>query len=203
MNPPLAIYPQPDADPQYVEGFSVSRSSFRSGVLQIMSLKQAVKGHAFFVIMGMVLGMSYLGQVLILLTQSTRYAESSEFHADPDIQKINRKGGQIIPLTIEVRSKPGKVNELYQTLQALLPTMRREKECLNCRVSQAMEDCEVYVLSGYRGMRRQASRVISGPSAAAHCWGQSTCWGSRQESRWAEKRDGTGSRCCSESGGKP
>jgi quinol monooxygenase YgiN len=38
-------------------------------------------------------------------------------------------------LTIEVRAKSGKANELYQTLQALLPTMRRAKGCVNCRVS--------------------------------------------------------------------
>jgi quinol monooxygenase YgiN len=50
-------------------------------------------------------------------------------------------------LTIEVRSKPGKINELYQTLQAFIPTMRREKGCLNSRVSQDLEDGEVYVLS--------------------------------------------------------
>lgn len=50
-------------------------------------------------------------------------------------------------LTIEVRSKSGKSIELYQTLQALLPTMRQEKGCMNCRVSQDMEDGEVYVLS--------------------------------------------------------
>ena len=37
-------------------------------------------------------------------------------------------------LTIEVRAQPGKVNELYQTLQALLPTMRKEKGCQACRV---------------------------------------------------------------------
>ena len=50
-------------------------------------------------------------------------------------------------LTIEVKSKPGKISELYQTLQALLPTMRQEKGCLSCRVSQDLEDDEVYVLS--------------------------------------------------------
>ncbi len=47
-------------------------------------------------------------------------------------------------LTIEVKCKPGKANELYQTLQALLPTMRKEKGCLNCRVSRDMEDGEVF-----------------------------------------------------------
>jgi quinol monooxygenase YgiN len=55
--------------------------------------------------------------------------------------------GAIMTLTIEVRAKPEKVNELYQTLQAIIPTMRREKGCLNCRISQDMEDGENYVLS--------------------------------------------------------
>jgi quinol monooxygenase YgiN len=57
------------------------------------------------------------------------------------------KGGRMITLTIEVKSKPEKINELFQTLQALLPTMRQEKACLNCRVSQDFEDGDVYVLS--------------------------------------------------------
>ena len=50
-------------------------------------------------------------------------------------------------LTIEVRARSGKVNELYQTLQALLPTMRKESGCQSCRVSRDMEDDDVYVLS--------------------------------------------------------
>ena len=50
-------------------------------------------------------------------------------------------------LTIEVRSKPGKVNELYQTLQALLPTMRKEKGCQTCRVTRDVEDGELFFLS--------------------------------------------------------
>jgi quinol monooxygenase YgiN len=50
-------------------------------------------------------------------------------------------------LTIEVRAKPERVNELYQTLQAIIPTMRQEKGCLNSRISQDMEDGENYVLS--------------------------------------------------------
>ncbi len=49
-------------------------------------------------------------------------------------------------LTIEVRAHPGKVNELYQTLQALLSTMRKEMGCQSCRVSRGMEDGDVYVL---------------------------------------------------------
>ena len=50
-------------------------------------------------------------------------------------------------LTIEVRAKPGKASELYQTLQALLPTMRREG-CLNCLVIQNAEEGEAFILSG-------------------------------------------------------
>jgi quinol monooxygenase YgiN len=50
-------------------------------------------------------------------------------------------------LTIEVRAKPGKINELYQTLMAFLPTMRKEKGCRNCRVSPDAESEEVFCLS--------------------------------------------------------
>lgn len=50
-------------------------------------------------------------------------------------------------LTIEVRAKTGKANELYQTLQALLPTMRRAKGCVNCRVSPDSSNKELYTLS--------------------------------------------------------
>ena len=55
--------------------------------------------------------------------------------------------GEKVTLTIEVRARPGKINELCQTLQAFLPTMRREKGCLNCRVSRDMEDSELYLFS--------------------------------------------------------
>ena len=50
-------------------------------------------------------------------------------------------------VTIEVRAQPGKVNELYQTLQALLPTMRKEKGCQACRVIRDVEDGELFFLS--------------------------------------------------------
>lgn len=50
-------------------------------------------------------------------------------------------------LTIEVRPRPGKGNELYQTLQALLSTMRRTKGCLNCLENPSVNDENVHVLS--------------------------------------------------------
>ncbi len=49
-------------------------------------------------------------------------------------------------LTIEVSARPGKVSELYQTLQALIPTMRKQEGCLICRVSRDMEGADVYTL---------------------------------------------------------
>lgn len=50
-------------------------------------------------------------------------------------------------LTIEVRVKPGKANELYQTLQALLSTIRKAKGCLDCLANQGLSDVNVQVLS--------------------------------------------------------
>jgi quinol monooxygenase YgiN len=50
-------------------------------------------------------------------------------------------------ITIEVRAQPGKVKELYQTLQALIPTMRKEIGCRVCRVARDVEDGELFLLS--------------------------------------------------------
>ena len=50
-------------------------------------------------------------------------------------------------LTIEMKAMPGKLQELYQTLQALLPTFRKEKGCRDCRVYRDLEDGEVFFLS--------------------------------------------------------
>ncbi|MGZ6220431.1 MAG: putative quinol monooxygenase [Syntrophales bacterium] len=51
-----------------------------------------------------------------------------------------------VTVTIEVKSQPEKIQELYQTLQALLPTMRKDKGCLNCRISRDVEDGGVFFL---------------------------------------------------------
>jgi quinol monooxygenase YgiN len=50
-------------------------------------------------------------------------------------------------LTIEIKAKPGKFHELDQTLQALLPTIRREKGCEECRISRDAENGETFFLS--------------------------------------------------------
>jgi quinol monooxygenase YgiN len=52
-------------------------------------------------------------------------------------------------VTIELKAKPGKFQELYQTLQALLPTIRKEKGCRVCRIYWDVEDGEVFFLSGH------------------------------------------------------
>jgi len=50
-------------------------------------------------------------------------------------------------LTIEIRAKPGKRQELYQTLQALLPTIRKEKGCRDCQVYREVEDGDLFSIS--------------------------------------------------------
>jgi len=52
-------------------------------------------------------------------------------------------------VTIEFKTRPGKFQELYQTLQALLPTIRKEKGCRECRIYRDVEDGEVFFLSGH------------------------------------------------------
>jgi quinol monooxygenase YgiN len=50
-------------------------------------------------------------------------------------------------LTIEIKAKPGKAQELDQTLQALLPTILNEKGCRDCRIYRDEEDGETFLLS--------------------------------------------------------
>jgi quinol monooxygenase YgiN len=50
-------------------------------------------------------------------------------------------------LTIEFRAKPGKFQELYQTLLGVLPTIHKEKGCRECRIYRDVEDGEVFFLS--------------------------------------------------------
>jgi quinol monooxygenase YgiN len=50
-------------------------------------------------------------------------------------------------LAIEIKAKPGNFHELDQTLQALLPTIRKEKGCRDCRIYRDAEDGEIFFLS--------------------------------------------------------
>lgn len=49
-------------------------------------------------------------------------------------------------LTIEMKAVPDKAQELYQTLQALLPTIRKAKGSRDCRVSRDVGDEELFCL---------------------------------------------------------
>jgi len=50
-------------------------------------------------------------------------------------------------LTIEVKAKQTRYQELYQTLQALLPTIREEKGCQGGRIYRDTEDGEAFFLA--------------------------------------------------------
>jgi len=87
----------------------------------------------------------------------------------------------------------GKINELFQTLQALLPTMRQEKACLNCRVSQDFEDGDVYVLSSDWGEETNFEGYIKSASGGAligalKTLGQSTRIQLGGDARWEGSR---------------
>jgi quinol monooxygenase YgiN len=55
----------------------------------------------------------------------------------------------VMNLIIEFSAKPNKFNELYQTLQALLPTMRIEEGCRESHIYRDVEDDDVFFLSSY------------------------------------------------------
>ena len=50
-------------------------------------------------------------------------------------------------LTIKVKARPDKFQELYQTLLAFLPMMRKEKGCQDSHIYRDVEDGEVFFLS--------------------------------------------------------
>ena len=49
-------------------------------------------------------------------------------------------------VAIEIKAKPGNFQELDQTLEALLPTIRNEKGCRECRIYRDVEDGEIFFL---------------------------------------------------------
>ena len=67
-------------------------------------------------------------------------------------------------LTIEMRPKPGKLQELCQTLQAILPTIRKRPGCRECRISLEEE-----VLSLWSDWKTEAGveRYIRSTNGAA------------------------------------
>jgi quinol monooxygenase YgiN len=50
-------------------------------------------------------------------------------------------------LTIEIRAREEKFQEIYQMLLALVPAIRKEKGCIECRIYRDIEDGNVFFLS--------------------------------------------------------
>mgnify|MGYP000112357983 CR=1 FL=1 len=50
-------------------------------------------------------------------------------------------------LTMEIKAKESKFQELYQTLYALLPIIRKYQGCLDCRIYMDTENDDVFFLS--------------------------------------------------------
>lgn len=50
-------------------------------------------------------------------------------------------------LTMLIKARPLKILELYQTLQALLPTIRKQPGCEECRIFRDTENEDIFSLS--------------------------------------------------------
>ncbi len=60
-------------------------------------------------------------------------------------------------MTIEIKAKEEKFNEIYQMLQVLVPSIRKEKGCMECRIYRDVEDGNVFFL--YIRWRQRADLI--------------------------------------------
>jgi len=72
-----------------------------------------------------------------------------------------------LKLTIEMRVNPDKFQELYQTLEAFLPVIRRQKGCQDCRIARDIEDGEVLVLVIHWDARENLEQYIRSENGSA------------------------------------
>jgi quinol monooxygenase YgiN len=74
---------------------------------------------------------------------------SCNFSKDSGFDGMGRKASKrtSMILTIEMRARTEKTQELYQALQALLPLIRREKGCQGCRAHRDVEDGGIFFLT--------------------------------------------------------
>jgi quinol monooxygenase YgiN len=75
--------------------------------------------------------------------------------------------GTFMELAIEIKAKPGNFQELDQTLQALLPTIRNEKGCRECHIYRDMEDGAVFFLSGQWEAQRNLEHFMGSANGMA------------------------------------
>jgi len=77
-------------------------------------------------------------------------------------------------ITIEIRAKPEKFNELYQTLQALLPTMRAEHGYRKSRIYRDVEMGSLFLAINWE--LRRTLRTINRSTSGRRFSGLSICW---------------------------
>lgn len=70
-------------------------------------------------------------------------------------------------LMIELKAATGRIQELYQTLQALLPTLRKAHGCRNCRICRDVEDGEIFVLKINWDTRASLEQYLHSSSGSA------------------------------------
>ena len=70
-------------------------------------------------------------------------------------------------LTIEVGTKTGKFQELYQMLQAILPMIRKEAGCRDCHIFRDVEDGEIFFLSVNWEALTHLNRFMRSPAGSA------------------------------------
>ncbi len=70
-------------------------------------------------------------------------------------------------LTVEIKASSGKFQELYQTLQALLPTIRKEKGCRDCRIYRDVEYEDVFSLSVHWEVQASLENYIRSSNGGA------------------------------------
>ena len=73
-----------------------------------------------------------------------------------------------------MRARPEKTQELYQTLQALLPAIRKENGCRDCRVCRDLEDEGIFSLTVDWDTRASLERSC-GPRAPVRFSAPLTC----------------------------
>lgn len=80
---------------------------------------------------------------------------------------LKEKEGTFMNLTVEIKASSGKFQELYQTLQALLPTIRKEKGCRDCRIYRDVEYEDVFSLSVHWEVQASLENYIRSSNGGA------------------------------------
>jgi quinol monooxygenase YgiN len=78
-----------------------------------------------------------------------------------------RREGKSVNLTIEIKASSGKFQELYQTFQAILPTIRKKKGCRNCRIYRDLECEDAFSLSVHWEVQANLESYIRSSSGGA------------------------------------